>query len=93
MSAAGRACPLRYRYGASAIAEAPAIAATTLYVVGGLYGNLAALDALAGMLAAEDEDVTVEINTSELAKKLEESGEYDMAIRLRRSSRPPGPSN
>ncbi|MCA9390658.1 MAG: hypothetical protein KC582_00150 [Candidatus Magasanikbacteria bacterium] len=41
----------------------------------------------------EDEDVTVEINTSELAKKLEESGEYDMAIRLRRSSRPPGPSN
>lgn len=62
MSAAGRACPLRYRYGASAIAEAPAIAATTLYVVGGLYGNLAALDALAGMLAAEDEDVTVCFN-------------------------------
>lgn len=41
----------------------------------------------------EDEDATVEINTSELAEKLEESGEYDMAIRLRRSSRPPGPSN
>ena len=36
---------------------------------------------------------TVKINTAELAEKLEESGEYDMAIRLRRSSRPPGPSN
>jgi len=36
---------------------------------------------------------TVKIDTARLAEKLEESGEYDMAIRLRRSSRPPGPSN
>ena len=36
-------------------------------------------------------DDTVEIDTHSLAEKLVESGEYDMAIRLRRSSRPPRP--
>ena len=41
--AAGRCCPLRYRHGAEALAALPSVATETLYVVGGLYGNLAAL--------------------------------------------------
>ena len=53
IDAPGRSCPLRYRYGAAAIARAPQRAADVLYVVGGLYGNLAALDALDALVAAE----------------------------------------
>lgn len=53
MNGAGRVCPLRYRYGAAAIAEAPLREAETLYVVGGLYGNGPALDALMALIAAE----------------------------------------
>jgi len=49
----GRVCPLRYRYGARAIATLPARHAETLYVVGGLYGNVAALDTVEGMANAE----------------------------------------
>ncbi|MBL8309971.1 MAG: hypothetical protein JNL19_06085 [Burkholderiales bacterium] len=49
----GRICPVRYRYGAAAIAQAPVRVADTLYVVGGLYGNLAALDEVERMVAAE----------------------------------------
>jgi len=37
---------LRYRYGPAALALAAEQAADTLYVVGGLYGNRPALDAL-----------------------------------------------
>ena len=44
--APGRVCPMRYRYGAGALAAAPTREASTLYVVGGLYGNGAALDAI-----------------------------------------------
>ena len=50
---AGRSCPLRYRYGAEAIAALSAIEAETLYVVGGLYGNLPALDAIEALAALE----------------------------------------
>lgn len=49
----GRSCPLRYRYGASAIAQITPRAAHTLYVIGGLYGNVPALDAIEQMAAAE----------------------------------------
>jgi hypothetical protein len=49
----GRTCPLRYRYGAAALARAPEETASILYVVGGLYGNVAALNAIEAM-AAED---------------------------------------
>lgn len=38
----GRSCPLHYRYPASAFARTPLFTAETLYVVGGLYGNLQA---------------------------------------------------
>lgn len=50
---AGRSCPLRYRYGAAALAAAPEKTVGTLYVVGGLYGNLPALDTVEALLAAE----------------------------------------
>ncbi|MDO8789908.1 MAG: hypothetical protein Q7J42_17670 [Sulfuritalea sp.] len=53
MSVAGRMCPTRYRHGATAIANAPERPAQTLYVIGGLYGNLPALDAIEAMAAAE----------------------------------------
>lgn len=62
MSAAGRVCPLRYRYGAAAIASAPSRATETLYVVGGLYGNGPALDALMALVAAEPGPVRVCFN-------------------------------
>ncbi len=59
---AGRTCPLRYRYGAEAIARLPVVEAETLYVVGGLYGNLPALDAIEAMVAQEDGPVTLVFN-------------------------------
>ncbi|MFN7643746.1 MAG: hypothetical protein ACK5PW_11820 [Burkholderiales bacterium] len=51
--APGRVCPLRYRYGPQAIARADTREADTLYVVGGLYGNVPALDAIEAMARAE----------------------------------------
>jgi hypothetical protein len=53
MNAPGRFCPERYRYGAAALAAAPEMHAQTIYVVGGLYGNLPALDAIEALAAAE----------------------------------------
>ncbi len=46
MSIAGRSCPLRYRYHPSVFNREPAFTAETLYVVGGLYGNVEALWAI-----------------------------------------------
>lgn len=62
MSAAGRSCPVRYRYGAAAIARAPLKSVETLYVIGGLYGNLPALDAIEAMRAREQQPVTLCFN-------------------------------
>lgn len=62
MSAAGRSCPVRYRYGAAAIARAPLKPTETLYVIGGLYGNLPALDAIEAMCASERGAVTLCFN-------------------------------
>jgi hypothetical protein len=50
---AGRMCPRDYVYPPSVLARAPDFAAETIYVVGGLYGNLAALDAVEQLAAAE----------------------------------------
>lgn len=58
----GRSCPLRYRYGASAIARSPLIDTETLYVVGGLYGNLQALDAIENLVSSETGDVRLCFN-------------------------------
>lgn len=60
--APGRVCPVRYRYGAGAIARAPEKTVEVLYVVGGLYGNLPALDALEAMARAEGAAVTLCFN-------------------------------
>jgi hypothetical protein len=49
----GRYCPTGYRYAPSTLAREPEIRAETLYVVGGLYGNLPALDALERLAGAE----------------------------------------
>jgi hypothetical protein len=53
LSEPGRVCPLRYRYGAGAIAMAAPRDAETLYVIGGLYGNIPALDEIEAMAQAE----------------------------------------
>lgn len=50
---AGRNCPRDYTYSPSVFARAADFAADTLYVVGGLYGNLAALAAVERLAAIE----------------------------------------
>ncbi len=50
---AGRNCPRDYTYSPSVLARAPDFSADTLYVVGGLYGNLPALDAVEKLAARE----------------------------------------
>ena len=62
MNAAGRICPSRYRYGAGAIAIAPERTVETLYVIGGLYGNLQALATVEAMARAESAPVTLCFN-------------------------------
>jgi predicted phosphodiesterase len=49
----GRFCPSSYRYSPASLARAPEIVADTLYVVGGLYGNLPALDVVERLAATE----------------------------------------
>lgn len=50
----GRSCPLRYRYSPSVFRRAPDFGADTLYVVGGLYGNVEALHEILAMKAREE---------------------------------------
>jgi len=61
-TAPGRVCPLRYRYGARALAAAPTKTAETLYVIGGLYGNVPALDTVEAMANAEPASATLCFN-------------------------------
>ncbi|MBL8517349.1 MAG: hypothetical protein JNM76_10330 [Betaproteobacteria bacterium] len=49
----GRTCPLSYRYSPTVFDRAPDIAADTLYVIGGLYGNPFALAAVLTLAARE----------------------------------------
>ena len=58
----GRTCPIRYRYGAKALAKSPLKPAQTLYVIGGLYGNLEALHEIEAMAAIEAGPVTLCFN-------------------------------
>ena len=51
--AAGRVCPADYTYSPSVFHRPAGLTAETLYVVGGIYGNLAALDAIERLAAAE----------------------------------------
>ena len=59
---AGRNCPRDYAYAPSVFARAPDIAAGTLYVVGGLYGNLEALAAVERLAALEPSPPQVVFN-------------------------------
>ena len=58
----GRSCPLHYRYAPGALAREPDFKADTLYVIGGLYGNLPALEAVLALAAAEPAPVTLAFN-------------------------------
>lgn len=49
----GRTCPLSYRYAPTVFKRVADIQAETLYVVGGLYGNRAALDVILDLAAQE----------------------------------------
>ncbi|MGA0113944.1 MAG: metallophosphoesterase family protein [Burkholderiales bacterium] len=58
----GRSCPLHYRYAPQSLRRPPEILADTLYVIGGLYGNLPALQAVSALAAAEPEPVALVFN-------------------------------
>jgi hypothetical protein len=58
----GRGCPISYRYEPAALKHAPALAAETLYVIGGLYGNRQALDWIEARAAREAGNVTLVFN-------------------------------
>jgi hypothetical protein len=49
----GRTCPPHYGYSPRVFARAADLEADTLYVIGGLYGNVLALDVIEGMAAQE----------------------------------------
>ena len=49
----GRSCPPSYGYSPRALAAAPPLAAEVAYVIGGLYGNALALDAIEALAARE----------------------------------------
>ncbi len=58
----GRFCPVDYATSPTTLAGVPQLAADTLYVVGGLYGNAFALDAIEAMAAAEQGPVKIVFN-------------------------------
>lgn len=62
MTRAGRFCPPGYGYAPALFSGASDIEAETLYVVGGLYGNGFALDAVQQMAAAEPGPVRIVFN-------------------------------
>ena len=55
----GRTCPLHYRYGAASLCREADLRADTLYVIGGLYGNQHALDAVLRLRSIEPDAVLV----------------------------------
>ncbi|HEX4878399.1 MAG TPA: hypothetical protein VFV39_01010 [Limnobacter sp.] len=58
----GRQCPIRYRYGPIRIANASEAPCNVLYVVGGLYGNPFALEAIERLAAQEKDRVRLCFN-------------------------------
>ena len=58
----GRSCPTSYRYSPRVFDRPPEIVAETLYVVGGLYGNVEAFEEIAGMAAREIGRVAIVFN-------------------------------
>lgn len=62
MGVPGRSCPLSYRYNPEDLASETHLRATTIFVVGCLYGNLAALAAVLDRAAEEDPTPTIVFN-------------------------------
>jgi hypothetical protein len=60
--APGRNCPLAYRYSPEVFRRAPELEAGTLYVIGGLYGNPFALEAILELAAQESPAPTLVFN-------------------------------
>ena len=60
--APGRNCPLAYRYGPAVLRRPAEIETETLYVIGGLYGNPFALDAVLELAASEPTAPTLVFN-------------------------------
>jgi hypothetical protein len=58
----GRSCPVAYRYSPRVFDREPELHADTLYVVGGLYGNVEALEALGALAAREAGPVALVFN-------------------------------
>lgn len=58
----GRSCPLHYRYTPQVLARGPDLRAATLYVIGGLYGNRPALEAVMALAEQESGPVTLVFN-------------------------------
>jgi hypothetical protein len=58
----GRNCPIAYRYSPRVFDREPEIVADTLYVVGGLYGNVEALDAVRELARREPGGATLVFN-------------------------------
>jgi hypothetical protein len=55
-SHAGRTCPIEYAYTPQSFTRLPDLYADTIYIIGGLYGNLDALDAIVEMQRREEAD-------------------------------------
>jgi hypothetical protein len=62
VTAPGRSCPLSYRYRPQDLAAPATLAAQTVFVVGCLYGNVAALTAVVARAAQEDPPAKVIFN-------------------------------
>lgn len=60
--AAGRMCPFDYRYPPSILDRSPELSTEALYVAGGIYGNLDALDALERLASAESPPSAIVLN-------------------------------
>ena len=60
--APGRVCPVEYRYSPRVFDRPPEIVSDTIYVVGGLYGNVEALERILAMAQGEPRPVTLVFN-------------------------------
>lgn len=58
----GRSCPLHYRYPPASLNRPPDVVTDTLYVIGGLYGNRPALQAINALAHAEQSPVSMVFN-------------------------------
>ena len=58
----GRTCPLSYRYSPGVFRREPEIVADTIYVIGGLYGNVEALAAAQALASREPGPVVLVFN-------------------------------